>query len=452
MQVANVPAPIRLARPDPQRGREASFLVLGGELPSVPGMNLSGTVGSPIAGIILLSRIDAAELDGALEDALDPAVPIADFGNNESHRRDFVGSSLGPASAREIEQSFAPIWRRLDQFPFKAEQGGRAELTTLRLAYSRDTAINAILAPNSRRLVDYPLLGMAAGARLQLEMLADLDLLHRRHFTRTHACGKCESARLHVYEACPGCGGSNLREETLVHHYRCGCQEIESGFLQGELLVCPKCNRELHHFGVDYGKPGKVTVCAACGATNSEPFVQFACLDCASVTSADEATTTDWYHYDLTDDGVRALRQGRLPQFDIAPLLESPTHAYSPREFRLLATHELKVATLFKRPFTVARFTVLNLEALLRQHGPIATEASFRRVVDAVVAALRPTDFVGIGAKYSTTIGFPDTSAKEFGAIESKIRRAVDANAASHVELAVEVAEGDAIVEMLAKS
>jgi len=450
MQVANVPALIPF--PDSRVGREASFLAMGGEPPIVPGVNLGGSIGSPLAGIILLAHIDPAELSTVLEDAPDPAVPIADFGNNDALRRDFVGSSFDAASAHEIEHSFAPIWRRLAQFPFKAEREGRSELTTLRLAYSRDTAIEAHFAPNSHRLVEYPLLGTAAGERRQLEMLAGLDLLRRRHFTRTHACAKCESARLHAYEACPGCAGADLREETLVHHYRCGCQEIESRFTQGELLVCPKCHRELRHFGVDYGKPGKTTVCAACGATNSEPFVQFACLDCSSVTSADEAATMDWYHYHLTDDGIRALQQGRLPQFDITPLLESPTHAHSPREFRLLATHELKVAARFNRPFTVARFTVLNLEALMRQRGPVATDASFRRVTDAVVAALRTSDFVGVGTKHSTTIGFPGTSAKEFDAIESRIRRTIDANATSHIELGVEVAEGDAIVEMLAKS
>jgi hypothetical protein len=333
IQVANLPVLTPL--PDSQVGREAPiFLTLGGEKPILPGVNLFGSISSPIAGIILLARVEPAELSIALGDGPDPAVPIADFGNNDTLRRDFVGSRLDLAGVREIERSFAPIWRRLANFQFKAEREDRAELTTLRLAYSRDTAIKGVFASNSRRLVEYPLLGTAAGVRRQLDMLAGLDLLRRRHFTRTHACAKCESARLHVYEACPRCGGADLREETLVHHYRCGCLEIESHFTQGERLVCPKCHREPRHFGVEYGKPGKVVVCAACGATNSEPFIRFSCLDCSSVTSADKAATMDWYHYDLTDDGIRALRSGRLPQFAIAPLLESRTRTHAPREFR----------------------------------------------------------------------------------------------------------------------
>jgi hypothetical protein len=410
MQVAHAPASVRYL--DFQNGRELPFLILGADRQIPSGMNLHGSIGAPCAGIILLGHIEPAQLAAALEEAPDPAVPIADFGSNDAVRRDFAGSRLDAAVIHELEQHFAPIWRRLAEIPFSAEREARAELTILRLAYSRGTEIKAVFAPHSRRLVEYPLLGLAAGDHRQLEMLAGLDLLHRRHFTRMHACAKCGSARLHVYEACPGCGASDLKEETLVHHYRCGCQEIESHFTQGGLLLCPKCHRALRHFGVDYGKPGKTVVCAACGATNSDPSVRFACLDCSSVTAADDAPATDWYHYDLTDDGVRALHQGRLPQFDIATLLESRAHTYSPREFRLLVLQELRVAARFNLPFSVGRFTVLNLESLLHEHGPIATEAGFRHVVDAVVAALRTSDFVSIGTKLSAVIGFPGTSAR----------------------------------------
>ena len=426
-------------------------MTLGGERPTVQGVNLRGSVGSPSAGIILLARIQPSELSSALDQAPDPAIPIADFGNNNVVRRDFVGSNFDRESIHEIERTFAPIWRRLAEFPFKAAREGRAELTTLRLAYSRDSAITAVLDPNSRRVVEYPLLGAIAGERRQLETLAGLDLLHRRHFTRTHACAKCESARLNVYEACPACGGADLREETLVHHYRCGCQEVESHFAQSHLLVCPKCHRSLHHLGVDYGKPGKVVVCATCGATNSEPIVHLACLDCSAVTPADDAVATDWYHYDLTDEGIRTLQQGRLPQFDITPLLESQTHAYSPHDFRLLAMHELKVAERFNRPFSVARFTVLNLESLVREHGPVAADIGFRRAVDAVVVALRACDFVSAGAMQSTVIGFPGTAAKDVDVIVTRIRNTVDATVTSQVELGVEVAEGDAIIDLLAE-
>jgi GGDEF domain-containing protein len=451
MQLASTPALVRLQQL--QSEQRKAFLVLGGDkLPSVEGVNFHSNVDLASAGIILLGRVEPAELASVLDRAADPALPIADFGGNETLRRDFVGSVFDQASVRAIEQAFAPIWQRLSALPFKAERANRAEMTILRLAYTRETPITAAFDPTSRAVVKYPLLGMFGGDQRHLEVLTHLDLLRPRHFTRTHGCKKCGSARLNVFEACPGCGGANLREEALLHHYRCGCQEIESHFRQDQLLVCPKCHRTLQHFGVDYGKPGTAVVCASCGATNSEPFVHLACLDCSAITPADEAKATDWYHYDLTDEGIRALSQGQLPQFDLAPLLESRTHTYSPREFRVLAMHSLKVAERFKQPLSVARITVRNIDALIRERGAAAVDAGFRRVVDAVVNELRSSDFVGIGTIQSTVIGFPGTSAKDLDVIMKRIRRTIDSTVTKPVELDVEIAEGDDIVGLLAGS
>jgi len=446
--MSSTPAVIRL--PHLQVDEGESFLTLGGEPPNIPGANLRGKVGSPCAGIILLGPIDPTELAFALEQAPDPALPIADFGSNHASRRDFVSSHFDVVTFDEMRQAFAPIWLRLAAIPFKAELESRAELTILRLAYSRAAAIAGTFDPDSRQLVKYPMLGTSADGQRSLETLARLDLLHRRHFARTHSCTKCDSARLHVYEACPGCGAANLQEENVVHHYRCGCQEVESHFAQDGLLVCPKCHRSLSHFGVDYGKPGKAVICASCGSTNSEPAVHFVCLDCAAVMPADAATANDWYHYDITDEGVRALREGRLPRFDLAPLLTNRTHAYSPHEFRLLAVHELRVAKRFDRSFSIARIAVANVETLLRQRGAIATDADFRLAVEAMIAELRSSDFVGLGAGGSIVIGFPGTAAKDVDLIIKRIRSSLDATLTSKIELHAEVAEGDAIIELLA--
>jgi TackOD1 domain-containing protein len=449
MSATGTPALIHLPHSDV--GQEEAFLTLGEKAPALHRINLKAKIGSPCAGIILLGTIEPAELASALEHAPDPAVPIADFGNNHELRRDFVGSHFDQQAVDELRQAFAPIRLRLAVIPFKPKRGGRTELNILRLAYSRNTAITAAFDPHSPRLVEYPLLGKEAGQRRNLETLAELDLLHRRHFTRTHACGKCDSARLNVYEACPACGAADLNEELLLHHYRCGYQDRESHFRQDRQLVCPKCHRSLRHFGVDYGKPGKAVVCAACAAINSEPFIHFCCLDCGAVTSAEQAKTSDWYHYDVTEEGVRALRQGVLPQFDLGSLLENRTQAFAPREFRLLAMQELKVAARFKRPFSVARISMLNLEELVRQHGAVTANADFQHVIDAIVAALRSCDFVGFGAtQQSCLIGFPETSANDIEIIVDRIRGGLHATLTFHIEFGVEVAEGEAVADLLA--
>jgi hypothetical protein len=299
--------------------------------------------------------------------------------------------------------------------------------------------------------VEYPLIGTIVGTRRQLELLAHLDLLRRRHFTRTHLCKACGLARLNAYEACPQCGSADLLEETLIHHFRCGWQDAESHFTRGRLLVCPKCHRELRHLGVDYDKPGMVVVCRACKSANSEPVVQFACLDCFAVTPGGDAVSMDWYHYDVTEDGIEALRQGHLPRFDIGPLLEGRPRVFSHQEFRLLATQAARVAGRYSRAFAAARVT-LNLDTLRREVGTVEADIVFRRVADAIVEALRTSDFLCTAGADSIVIGFPETTASDVRAIVERVRAKIRGFASVPLNLEVDVADGDAIVDLLAES
>src|SRR5262249_27169633 len=145
----------------------------------------------------------------------------------------------------------------------------------------------------------------------------------------------------------------------------------------------------------------------SCGAANAEPTVQFICLDCANATPSVDARSIDWHHYELADEGFRALREGRLPRLEIAPLLKGCTRAFSPQEFRLLAIESTRVA----RPFTLARISLANVDELRGELGPVRTDLAFRIAVDAIVETLREVDFVGADSPTSVLIGFPETTA-----------------------------------------
>jgi GGDEF domain-containing protein len=439
-------------RPHPIPTEDNPFLMLGGSSSIVPDRNLLASSDQPLLGIILVGRVESGELGEVVEQLPDPAIPIADFGNNHELRRDFVGEGYDGSRIEELKQQFAPIWRRLDEFPFRAGREDRAEMALLRLAYSRAAMIEARLAADSPLLVEYPMLGRSAALRQRLEMLAGLDLLRRQHFTRTYVCSRCTSARLHVREVCPACGGQDLAEEALVHHYRCGWKEPESHFVDGRELVCPKCRRELRHFGVDYEKPGSVSVCRGCGTANAEPVVQFLCLECAGVTPTVDARWLDWHHYELTEEGLRALREGRVPRFEIAPLLEGRTRAFSFQEFRLLATESLRVSRRYERPFTLARLSLANVDDLRSELGPLRMDLAFRIAVDAIVEALREADFVGADGATSVMIGFPETPADHVKMnVVERVRGVIRKTIAVPLELAADITEGDAAFDLLAK-
>jgi hypothetical protein len=293
-------------------GFDGELLALGGEI-NLPDLAWHDDPARPCAAVLLAGTVSAADLSAAVDVMPDPAVPIADFAGNDGTRRDFAAKVLDWPTLTMVRAQFAPILRRLAELPFRAPRQDRGDMLVLRLAYSRASAIEASFIPSLPNLIDYPLLAGPTPKRAELEQLAFRDLLRRRHFIRTHACGGCTSNRLLAFEACHACGSSNLVDEPIVHHYRCGFQAAESGFLQGSTLICPKCRRPLRHFGMDYGKPGLVVCCSNCGANSPEPDPRFICLDCTAIASGHLATTTDWFHYDLTDAGLLAQRYGRLP-------------------------------------------------------------------------------------------------------------------------------------------
>jgi GGDEF domain-containing protein len=434
------------------RSESTAFLVLGGDLPmppGVPGVCFQATPSTGCAGIIILGPIAPAKLAEALDEMPEPALPIADFADNRELRRDFIGERLDPSSIQAFRDHSTPIWRRLSELPVRAAREDRAELNILRLAYSRDVSIEASFAPDSMLLVDYQLLGRGSATRQQLEALADMDLLRRRFFTRSHACGHCGSARLHAYEACSACGRGNLFDEAIVHHYRCGWQGPESGFADHRLLVCPKCRRELRHFGVDYGKPGIVVSCRECGAAGDEPVAKFVCLDCAAITPTADCVPTDWSHYDLTEEGIRALRDGRLPRLSIAPVLEGHRRAFSLNEFRLLTAEGMRISARYGRPFAVGRLSVSNIGALRREIGPVAVNAAFRLAIEVSVGSLRESDFVAADGAESMVIGFPETSARDASNVLARVKKKVAAVIAAPLELVVSAADGDAAATLV---
>jgi hypothetical protein len=165
------------------------YMVFGGPAPDISGLNLlnlEGVVGADCDGIILLKHINPLELTNALAESPDPAVPVADFFGNHPVRRDFIGSLLNDESAKEMGQRFASIWRRLEELPYRAAPQDRTAMTILRLLYSRDAPAKASFYPDYPLTVQYQLVGTGAGVRQHLETLADLELLQRRHFMRTH--------------------------------------------------------------------------------------------------------------------------------------------------------------------------------------------------------------------------------------------------------------------------
>jgi GGDEF domain-containing protein len=399
--------------------------------------------------IALTAPVDPSEMVAVLGFAADPALPVADFAANRGVRRDFEADGFNAANFSAAFAQFKPIWKRLAELPFRASRQERAELTALRLAFSRDVPIEASFVPDARWLIDYTLLGISPANRERLESLCDARALRRRYFTRTHSCVRCGSARLLAFEACPGCGSADLADERIVHHYRCGWQAPESQFIYGRQLACPKCRRELRHFGMDYGKPGMIVHCRGCGATSAEPDPRFSCLDCATVIPADQAPSVDWNHYDLTEEGLGALREGRLPTLAFEADVNARPAAHSIREFKLLAGATLRSARQFGRPFAVAELSSRNLGELRHTYEATEIDTALRQALAVTIDTVSESEFVAVTGGASLLIGFPETTAADAEKIADRLCSAIAKTEALPLNLTTTVREGEAIAELL---
>jgi hypothetical protein len=401
------------------------------------------------AAILLAGKVSPAEFAASIEVMPDPAVPIADFAGNHAIRNDFSADHLDEQSLAAARLRFAPVFQRLAEIPFRAAREDRSEILTLRLAYSRASPIEARFAPGLTSVVQYPLLGRAAPKRVELEGLAFRDLLRRRHFMRVHACDRCVSNRLLAFEACPDCGSSDLADEAIVHHYRCGCQAPESNFIHGASLVCPKCQRNLKHFGMDYGKPGTISHCRNCGASSPEPDPRFVCLDCSRTIEGHRAIATDWFHYDLTDSSIGALRTGQLPSSVSRSELEPAPATHSLREFQLLASAALRSARKSGCPFTVVTLTPIVPSDLRGRLGGALVDRS-QLASSAFARALSENEFVTLAGNV-LLIGFTETSATDAAALIAQARATVAHATDSQIDFDITVREGEEAIELLSR-
>ncbi|MCO5065927.1 MAG: hypothetical protein M9924_16135 [Rhizobiaceae bacterium] len=197
--------------------------------------------------------------------------------------------------------------RQRIELALREDHGPEIELIAHMFVSGRSLTAHRLVSTSEA--VCYPGFPSAPVTVPMAEAMARRGLLQRVFFDRMHECGTCKSRRLSVREECPKCRSANLREVSLVHHYRCAALEPEDAFRQGSALVCPKCSGQLRNYGKDYDKPGQVQLCQSCSSTTSEPEIGFICLDCDGRTDGASIGRFDIYSYTLTEAAIVMLNR-----------------------------------------------------------------------------------------------------------------------------------------------
>ncbi|MEJ2118138.1 MAG: response regulator, partial [Alphaproteobacteria bacterium] len=219
----------------------------------------------------------------------------------------------------------------------------------------------------SQAIVNYNILFDGQTVINEASKLVKSGFLSQTFFDRVHVCGNCGSSQFNVREECPECRSSNLREEPYLHHFKCAYLGPESDFRRGDDLVCPKCRRELTHFGSDYDKPGTMIVCGNCGHQTSEPMVGFVCLACGHHTDGDAIPTRDIQSYALTDKAMGFLEAGNA---FLGFTQQTLRFSDLPLDLVVALNDEAKKFNENGVPFALLDISYQNAREIDKEHGP----------------------------------------------------------------------------------
>lgn len=148
--------------------------------------------------------------------------------------------------------------------------------------------------------------------RFQQKLLNMGHIRQTRFIDRLHYCPHCYSSHLLFAESCPKCRSSNIREEAVLHHFRCANVSPESTYAYDGQLRCPKCRHFLRHIGVDYDRPASVYTCQDCNETFMTPKMKVVCGDCGKTWNPEELFPYNVVEYEFTGSGIQAFTLGNV--------------------------------------------------------------------------------------------------------------------------------------------
>jgi len=210
-----------------------------------------------------------------------------------------------PETAIDLIRQFAA--RRLRLAPWLRESS-RPDLRLLAYMYVHDRELTARYDAVSPAGFSYGDLLPETKLSQLTQRLCAAGYLHATFFDCFNGCSACHSTRLNVREECPACRTSDIADVRLLHHFRCANLAPEEDYrAPGEKLTCPKCARELRHYGSDHETAGNAVKCVSCGYIGSEPVVGFVCLDCSTHFDAASSRKVRVFNYRLSEAAMDFL-------------------------------------------------------------------------------------------------------------------------------------------------
>ena len=199
-------------------------------------------------------------------------------------------------------------------------------LKTLQYLYTRGINLTPISSRQAKIAYTYPFLSSLVENKESHKIFDLLQYADKHGYLKSklvdkvNLCSNCNGSYLNFREACPSCQAIELEVVDIIHHFRCANVGPVSDYVNGENLLCPKCDKELRHIGIDYDKPSEIFHCQACDHKTQDINMKAHCVDCGAENSVDLLHTRSIMAYEITAagkdlalNGLIKLKDSELP-------------------------------------------------------------------------------------------------------------------------------------------
>lgn len=187
---------------------------------------------------------------------------------------------------------------------------------TLQYLFTRDKELLPIRDRNNKLSYCFPYI---SGLITQEDQILLLDVLGKCHesgllerevIDKVNICKTCSGTYHNFREVCPKCQSLDMHAIDLIHHFRCAYIGPASDFKSENDLICPKCDKELRHIGIDYDKPSQIFECSDCHHQTQNADMKAHCIDCGTENELEYLHTRAIHKYRLTAYGREIAEHG----------------------------------------------------------------------------------------------------------------------------------------------
>lgn len=285
---------------------------------------------------------------------------------------------------------------------------------TLRLIVSRNNEISPVVTAKSVSGFIYPLLetvfhGGDSSFFNILDYLEAQKLIVGEFISHCRLCCQCHCAFLNFKEICPQCKSEDISSEELIHHFKCAHVAKKSAFQQRDTLICPKCDKELKHIGVDYDKPSVISHCNHCSADFQEAEVLTECFNCHSTAAPEDQINREIKSYRATAIGMNAAIFGLDNLF--TQIISSKVKFFSETQFRQFLEVEVERIKRYQvSTSSLGLIKFVDIEKIYLQQGDKSTQF-FEELSTIFKSILRLSDVISTQDQSLFMIIFTETSA-----------------------------------------